>query len=275
MNNETLSQPLNQSENSAKDIAKQLLERGRQEIENNKLEAALESCQATLAIYRDLKDRFGEAVSLNNLGNLYQEQAVISYSEKIVKEFDNTQEKASSNLENSVISKPNWFLPGVNGNISIYGSFKEGDPPRTPPITDPPSAMNVGDRLLEKSRQQYEDNNFTFALKSCQEVLTIYREINDRLGEACTVNNVGNIYQVQAAESYSQALAIFRELDNERGEKETKQNLEQPLKSVPSWFTPGAGETILIFRGSSVDNTPHKPPITDRPSVRPSDPMNA
>lgn len=271
MNSETPSQPLNENESPAKDIAEQLLERGRQEIENNKLEAALESCQAALAIYQDIKDRFGEACTFNNLGNLYQEQAVISYSEEILKEFDNTQEKASSDLENSVISKPNWFIPGVNGNISIYSDFKEGSQPVRPPITDPPSKINVADRLLEKSRQLYENKKFASALKSCQEVLTVYREINDRLGEACTVNNVGNIYQVQAAESYSQALAIFRELGNEAGEKETKENLEQPLKSIPNWFTPGAGETILIVRGSNVGKFPRKPPIVD-PSAHAHEP---
>lgn len=276
MNSDTPSQPLNQLETPATDIAESLLEQSLEQSRNSQLETALESCRAALAIYQYLSDRFGEACALNNLGNLYQDRAVISYSQEIFKDFDNSQEKTQSNLEKSVNSKPNWFVPGIKGNISIYSSSKEGDPPRTPPITDPLSIMNAGDKLLEKSRQQYEDKNFASAIQSCQEVLTIYRQISDRLGEACTVNNVGNIYQVQAAESYSQALGIFRDIGNEAGEKETKQNLKQPLNSVPDWFTPGSGETILIVRGSGVvDGPPRKPPITDPLNVRPSDPMQA
>jgi tetratricopeptide (TPR) repeat protein len=280
MNSDTPSQPLNQLEIPAIDIAESLLAESLQKSLYNTVETALEYCQAALAIYRDIGERFGEACTLNNLGNLYQSQAFISYSQEIFKEFDNAQEKTQSNLENSVKSKPNWFVPGINGNISIYSSSREGDPPRTPPITDPPSIMNAGDRLLEKSRQQYEDKNFVSALQSCQEVLTIYREISDRLGEACGVNNVGNIYQIQAAESYSQALAIFRELGNEAGEQETKQNLEQPLQFTPRWFRPSSGGSFLIFVGFQGAVSSHRPPFTDPEFTRsnfgndPNDPGN-
>jgi tetratricopeptide (TPR) repeat protein len=276
MNSETPSQPLNQLETPAIDIAEYILEQSRQKSLHDTLETALEYCQAALAIYQDLGQRFGEACTLNNLGNIYQSQALISYSQEIFKEFDNAPEKIQSNLANPVNSQPIWFVPGVNGNIAIYSSSLFDDPPRTPPITDSPSAMNVGDRLLEKSRQHYVDKKFAFALHSCQEVLTIYLKISDRLGEACTVNNMGNIYQVQSAESYSQALAIFGDIGNKKGERATKQNLKQPLQSIPSWLTPSSGETITIVRGSGVvDGTAHKPPITDPLDVRPSDPLPA
>jgi tetratricopeptide (TPR) repeat protein len=279
MNSETPSQPLNQLETPAADIAEALLEESLRKSLYDTLETALEYCQASLAMYRDIGDRFGEACALNNLGNLYQSQAFISYSQEIFKDFDNGQEETQSNLANPVNTKPIWFVPGVNGSISIYNSSSLlDDPPRTPPITDPPSAMNVGDRLLEKTRQQYEAKNFASALQSCQEVLTIYREISDRLGEACAVNNVGNIYQVQAAESYSQSLAIFRELGNEAGEQETNQNLERPLQLIPSWFRPSSGGSFLIFLGFAGAVSAHRPPFTDplvfTPSNLGNDPGN-
>lgn len=258
---------------SAKDIADQLLNQGFQQLENYDFEAALKSCQAALAIYRDISDRLGEACALNNIGNLSHHQAVQFYSEEIFQEFEiKAKETTQSNLEKTVNSEPNWFIPGLQGNILIYGKVPDGNQPIKPPPTDPPSVKYVAARLLEQSRKHYEKKEFQAALQSCQEALTIYQEVGEHLWEACTLNNLGSIYHSQAEAFYSQAMKILSK-DALAGAETSKRNLEESIQSPPDWFIPSTG-TILISRGNSVDKKPIKPPPTDNPSNTPSNTNN-
>jgi tetratricopeptide (TPR) repeat protein len=51
------------------------------------------------------------------------------------------------------------------------------------------------DRLLQQGNQQFQISQFESAFQSWQQVLTIYREIKDRLGEGNSLGNLGNAYR--------------------------------------------------------------------------------
>ena len=78
-------------------------------------------------------------------------------------------------------------------------------------------------RLLEQGTQQYNVSQFREALRSWEQALEIYREIEDRHGEGNTLRNLGNAYlQIgnyeEAVNSYEKYLAIVREAGNRSGE---------------------------------------------------------
>ena len=60
-----------QTSQDQKTEADKLLEQGIQQAQHSQYQAAIQSWQQALAIYQQIKDRNGEAISLNNLGNAY------------------------------------------------------------------------------------------------------------------------------------------------------------------------------------------------------------
>ncbi len=73
------------------------------------------------------------------------------------------------------------------------------------------------DQLLEQGIKQYERGQFEASRQTCQQALTIYQEIKDRLGEAQSLRNLGRAYfrlenYGKAKEYQQQSLAIAREI---------------------------------------------------------------
>jgi tetratricopeptide (TPR) repeat protein len=62
---------LAQTPNPQKAEADRLRQQGREQYQTSQFEAALQSWQRTLTIYREIKDRFGEGACLGNLGLVY------------------------------------------------------------------------------------------------------------------------------------------------------------------------------------------------------------
>ena len=60
-----------QTPNPQKAEADRLRQQGREQYQTSQFEAALQSWQRTLTIYREIKDRFGEGACLGNLGLVY------------------------------------------------------------------------------------------------------------------------------------------------------------------------------------------------------------
>jgi tetratricopeptide (TPR) repeat protein len=60
-----------QTNQDRKTEADKLLQQGYQQAQLSQYLGAIQSWQQALAIYQQLKDRKGEAYSLNNLGNVY------------------------------------------------------------------------------------------------------------------------------------------------------------------------------------------------------------
>ena len=89
---------------------------------------------------------------------------------------------------------------------------------------------NEADALLQQGDDQHRTGKFQKALLSWQEALDIYREIDDRLGEAQTLNNIGNANgslgnYPEALEFYEQSLVITRGINNSYSEAATLNNI--------------------------------------------------
>jgi tetratricopeptide (TPR) repeat protein len=79
------------------------------------------------------------------------------------------------------------------------------------------------DRLLELGTQQWRSAQFSAALQSLQEALTIYQKIKDQKKEVKTLRNIGNVHNLlanyaQAISYYQQSLDLARTI-RDRGEK--------------------------------------------------------
>ena len=79
------------------------------------------------------------------------------------------------------------------------------------------------DRLLQQGIQQHKISQFEAAMKSWQQSLNLYREIEHRKGEVTALGNLGNAYYSlgnypKAIEFQEQSLAIAREIEHRKGE---------------------------------------------------------
>ncbi|NET82915.1 MAG: tetratricopeptide repeat protein [Moorea sp. SIO1F2] len=88
------------------------------------------------------------------------------------------------------------------------------------------------DQVFQQGIEQYDTSQYQAALKSWQEALSIYRELEDRQGEANSLYNLGNAYhslgqyrKAAALKSWQEALSIYRELEDRQGEANSLNNL--------------------------------------------------
>ncbi|AOX01695.1 hypothetical protein BJP34_21645 [Moorena producens PAL-8-15-08-1] len=86
------------------------------------------------------------------------------------------------------------------------------------------------DQLLKQGIEQYNTSQFQAALKSWQEALGIYRELENQQGIAKSLGNLGVAYHSlgqyrKAIEFHQQSLSIEKELENRKGEADSLNNL--------------------------------------------------
>ncbi len=148
---------------------------------------AIEFCQQSLAIKREIGDRGGEAFSYNNLGTVYQ--------------YLGEYQKAIEFYQQSLAIKRE--IGDREGEASSYN--------------------NLGNVY-------YSLGEYQKAIEFYQQSLAITREIGDRRCEAYSYGNLGNVYQYlgeyqKAIEFYQQSLAITREIGDRGGEKASYYNL--------------------------------------------------
>lgn len=211
-------QPSNQDENS--EFASVLNNLGNAYNSLGEHQIAINYHQQSLAIYREIGDRNGEANSLLGLGNTYnslgQYQQAINYLQQsmaICLEIGNRQGEAVclNNLGNNYNYLREYQIAIDHCQQSLAIEIEIGD--RNAKAN---SLNNLG--IAYKSLGQYQ-----IAIDFYQQSLTIYQEIGDRSGEAGSLNNLGNVYQslgqYQIAINYhQQSLAIKREISNRNGE---------------------------------------------------------
>ncbi len=83
-----------------------------------------------------------------------------------------------------------------------------------------------GDRIFQTGIEQFHKGQFRQALETYQRVLPMMRELGNRAGEAATLHNIADVYQIQgqyenAVKFYEQALPIRREVKDRNGEAAT------------------------------------------------------
>ncbi|MBD2354933.1 tetratricopeptide repeat protein [Tolypothrix sp. FACHB-123] len=218
---------LAQTPQARKAEADRLLEQGNQQFQTSQFEAALQSWQQALIIYREIKDRQGESWALGNLGNAYH--ALGDYPKAI--------EYLQQTLAIAKEIKDRLGEGQSLGNLGIaYDAL--GDYPKAIEYQQQRLAIakEIKDRLGEGNALGNLGNaylslgDYPKAIEYQQQHLAIAREIQDRLGEGKALGNLGIAYlslgdYPKAIEYLQQTLAIAREIQDRLGEGKALGNL--------------------------------------------------
>jgi len=127
--------------------------------------------------------------------------------------------------------------------------------------------QNKAIKLLQRGFQEICESRAEAALVSCQAALEIYRKIDDQIGEACALNNIGIVCRFQAAYSYWQATTIFEELKS-NGQGVAEEQLGSMAGKI-SWIISERSENDVLIIDAKVrvdpreDAVPSTPPIVD------------
>jgi CHAT domain-containing protein/tetratricopeptide (TPR) repeat protein len=211
---------LAQTSANRKAEADRLREQGNKQLDTSQFQAALESFQQALAIYKEIGDKEGEADSLNNLGRAYvslgQYQKAMEFSQQslvMAREIGSRQVEAKS-------------LNNLGRAYNSLGQYQKAIEFFQQSLA---IAREIGDRNVEA----YPLNNlglaynnlgqYQKAIEFLQQTLAIAREIGDRQGEAYSLINLGLAYNSldqyqKAIEFLQQSLAIAREIGDRLGE---------------------------------------------------------
>ncbi|NET61335.1 MAG: tetratricopeptide repeat protein [Symploca sp. SIO2E6] len=216
-----------QTSESQKVEADRLFQQGLQQAQSSQFQAAIQSWQQALTIYRKIGDHQGEAYSLNNLGLAYRflgnyQKAIDFYEQNlpIFQQLGNLQGEADSlnNLGNAYRYLGNYqkaidFLQ-QSLQISQQLGNRQGEAK---------SLGNLGNAYHSLGENQK-------AINFLQQSLQIFQQLGNRQGEAKSLVNLGNAYRSlgeyqKAIDFLQQSLQIFQQLGNRQGEADSLNNL--------------------------------------------------
>ncbi|MBD2607061.1 tetratricopeptide repeat protein [Scytonema hofmannii FACHB-248] len=213
----TASQVLAQTTDARKAEADRLLKQGIEQAKTSQFEAALKSCQKALIIYREIKDRNGEARTL-----MLQGVAYIGLEDKV---------RGIASLNQGLVIAKEINNQDLEKIAQEYLQLAQNQ-------SNPRKAE--ADRLLQQGYEQYQTSQFEAALKSWEQALIIYREIKDRQGEGNALRSLGIAYKslgnyVKAIDYQQQSLAIAREIKDRNGEGNALRSLGIAYKSLGNY----------------------------------------
>jgi CHAT domain-containing protein len=189
--------------------ADQLLEQGKQQYQTSQFQAALQSWQQALIIYRQIKDRKSEVDALGNLGGAY------SYLGDYTKAIDYDQQSLAIARE----IKDRQGEGKALGNLGLTYTFL-GD--YTKAIDYDQQSLAIAREIKDRQGEGEALGNLGFAYLN----RGYYREIKDRQNEGEAPGNVGFVYVYlnrgyyydKAIDYYQQSLVIAREVKNRHEE---------------------------------------------------------
>jgi CHAT domain-containing protein/tetratricopeptide (TPR) repeat protein len=221
------SQVLAQTPDARKAEADRLLQQGIQQAQTGQFEAALQSWQQALTIYREIKDRQREGASLSNLGNAY------FYLGDYAKAIDYHQQSLAILRE----IKNRLGEGNVLGNLGLaydalgdYAKAIEYHQQRLAIAREFKYRLGEGQSLGNLGSAYQAVGDYAKAIEYHQQSLVIAREIKDRLGGGNALGNLGSAYHAlgdyaKAIEYYQQRLALAREIKDRLGEGTSLGNL--------------------------------------------------
>ncbi|MFM8300349.1 MAG: CHAT domain-containing protein, partial [Microcystis aeruginosa] len=248
-----------QNTDGRKAEADQLLQLCRQNLDNNQVKLAIQSCQQAVIAYRQIKDLSGEAKSTANLGNAYvndgQYRQAISVLENAVKIAQESKERRVEALAFLYLGGAYYELGEFKESIEFFQQtltiakeIKDADLEKSAEkllvLMEAEKQRKEADKLFEQGVQQYEISQFREALQSWEKALQIYQEIKNRQGEAASLDNLGSAYlslgQYQKAiDHHQENRAIARKIGDLQGEALSLNNLgvayrdnKQPAEAI-------------------------------------------
>src|SRR5919199_1741859 len=221
------SQVLAQTPDIRKAEAERLFQQGIEQYKTGQFEAALQSWQQALAIYREIKDRKGEGDALGNLGIAYKNlgdyaKAIDYYQQSLaIKQEIKDRQGEGNSLSN---------LGGVYYYLGDYAKAIEYYQQSLVIAREIKHHEGEGQSLGDLGNAYLSLGDYTKAIEYQQQSLAIAREIKDRKGEGQSLGNLGLAYfslgdYVKAIEYYQQDLAITREIKYRLGEGQSLNNL--------------------------------------------------
>ncbi|WP_375448999.1 tetratricopeptide repeat protein [uncultured Nostoc sp.] len=216
-----------QTGENQKDEADRLLTEGKQKLNQNQFQAALEEFEKALALYQQAKDRKGEGDTLYSIGDVYYyqdkfSQAIEFYQQALVirrQLRDRTQEATTLNDIGLSYRKLSQYPKALEYYQQALAISKQiGDR-----SGESASLNNIG--VIYNYFGQYPK-----ALEYYQQALAILQQIGDLSGVGTTLNNIGFIYSSlgqypKALEYYQQALAILQQIGDLSGVGTTLNNI--------------------------------------------------
>ncbi|MGB7891042.1 MAG: CHAT domain-containing tetratricopeptide repeat protein [Microcoleus sp.] len=239
------SQALAQTQAQRKAEADRLLDQGLQQYEISQFQAALQSWQQALIIYREIKDRQKEGNALACLGIAYDNFG------DYAKAIEYTQQVLAIARE----IKDRQIEGGALGSLGI-AYRKLGDYAKAIEYTQQWLAIarefkdrqSEGNVLGNLGLAYLSLGDYAKAIEYTQQQLAIAREIKNRQSEGNALGNLGIAYRnlgdyAKAIEYTQQVLAIAREIKDRQSERTALENLGWDLSN--SGNLPAAEKTLL------------------------------
>jgi CHAT domain-containing protein len=205
---------------SSRSEADRLLNKSVQQMQNGEYDAALESAQQALNIYREIKFSQGEGFALGNMGLIHFELG--EYDKAI---SDQKQHLAIARSTSDRLSEAQ-----ASGNLGITYRAK-GDYATS--IKYHQEQLLVAESIEDTSQQgkafsglgnnYSSQGDYVQAINYHQKHLAIARSIPDHFGEAQALGNLGEVYRGkgdydQAVQYQKMSLTIKHEIRDRRGE---------------------------------------------------------
>ncbi|AUT00313.1 hypothetical protein CLI64_07900 [Nostoc sp. CENA543] len=221
------SQVLAQAPQNPQAAAANLYQQGEKQIQTSQYREALQSFQRALAIYREIKNRRGEALTLNYIAivnrTLGDNIQALNFYKQALSIF---REIGDSLNEGTVLNN----IGIIHENLGQYPQALEFYQ----------QALTIRKKVGDRNGEAFTLTNLGFinttlgqypqALKFYQQSLAIFKSLGDKRREALTLNAIGIYYRTineypQALGFYQQALNIFIEIGERRGEATTLNNI--------------------------------------------------
>ena len=191
------------------------------------LPEALEHYLESLEILREIGDRAGEGVTLNNISQIYDSWG--RYQEAL----DTLKQSLEIRREIGDRAGEGVTLNNISQIYKAWGRYEEALETLKQSLE---ILREIGDRAgegvtLNNISQIYDSwERYDEALETLKQSLEIRREIGDRAGEGATLNNIAGIYHSwgryeEALETLKQSLEIRREIGDRAGEGATLNNI--------------------------------------------------
>ncbi|BBC25471.1 CHAT domain-containing protein [Pseudanabaena sp. ABRG5-3] len=207
--------------------AGRLLNQGLQQYRNNQTQAAFQTWQKTLQIYREIKDRAGEGKVLNNFGIAYYmlgqyDKSVNFFQQRlaIARELNDRKSEANAldslGLSYILLGQYEKAIAFYQQAVEIFQELKD--------------RQNEGNAVGNLGIAHRELGKYQQAINFHQQQLAITREIKDRAGEGRALGGLGIVYRElgqyqKAITFYEQDLAIARGFKDLNGQGRAFNNL--------------------------------------------------
>jgi len=209
-----------QTSYSQKVEADRLFEQGKQQYGKSQFEAAIQSLQQALTIYREIGDLQAEATSLGNLGMAYgflgNYQQMIDFHQQSLEIF----QQICNHLGEAISLNSLGFAYGSLGNyqqmIDYYQQSLEIFQKISSRLGEATSLVSLGNAYSFLGKYQQSIDYY-------QQSLEIFQQISSPLGEATSLNNLGYVYNYlgeyqKAIDFHQQSLEISQQIGSRLGE---------------------------------------------------------